>query len=684
MLKKLTSVALSALLALSAIAPIGAVAGNATLPAVDVAAPLDGFDSAELSATYTASSPYSKGCFKAPSAGGIDVTLHEDAAIGDYVKLTYTDPDGAIPYGGAVISDSNLNAGYAKDQNNNVITYTSTIRKTSAYDLWWYLVDESGARKDNIMRCWRSSNRLDWSNGSGVENSGYNLKDNVWYTITLVLDFANNKRKLIIDGGDFDNVSVTADLTADFGSGSVTYDGVGVGYLSAPAAGSNFDLADVTLSNSGSIAYDETLTFENGSLNATATAWTSGPWAVGHRTHVTTWSPTATVVGGEHNKAIKISGNSSNTFWFVHTIPAGTVGNNDVLITEGSYYEDDYSQFNIEIQGSKNGDDTKIYPIAFSSGLWKIKCIGDALDDNGKAMEMPKRGGWVSVRVISNLETDTVTLQYWKESDPAGTLITATRANALADFTDLDKVWFKIYSNDTADDEDEDAYQCVDNLRVYVKSGLRYIGSTPMDGSSGNVSLTDAIDIDFNMPLTDASLTGVTVALKDSKGSAVSGTLSLNSSRAGFSFKPSALSLEETYTLSISGTVTDIFGQTLAIDKEITFSTHKLFKLNSCIFSQGGVETESVADVEAGELSADVKITINGGEPQQVAVLLGLYEKESQSFIAGDVAYTDHLTEIEHTLTVTVPDDGYTYYPAVYVWNSLDKPGAYIDSIVLE
>ena len=50
MLKKLTSVALSALLALSAIAPIGAVAGNATLPAVDVAAPLDGFDSAELSA----------------------------------------------------------------------------------------------------------------------------------------------------------------------------------------------------------------------------------------------------------------------------------------------------------------------------------------------------------------------------------------------------------------------------------------------------------------------------------------------------------------------------------------------------------------------------------------------------------------------------------------------------------
>jgi len=33
---------------------------------------------------------------------------------------------------------------------------------------------------------------------------------------------------------------------------------------------------------------------------------------------------------------------------------------------------------------------------------------------------------------------------------------------------------------------------------------------------------------------------------------------------------------------------------------------------------------------------------------------------------------------------VNVPDDGYKYYPAVYVWDSLDNPAAFIEAIVLE
>ncbi|MBE7051866.1 MAG: hypothetical protein E7395_04770 [Ruminococcaceae bacterium] len=670
MLKKLIAIAISVMVAALAVFPVATLADDAVT--LDLTAPLDGFTQSELAASYSASSPYQKGGFKAPTISGLGAKLFKDDGIGDYVRVEYTAEASATPNGGASLTDSDLNVQGSGD--NSVMTFDVTLRRNTNKHIYFYLLTESGSR-ETVMLWWNtdSLNRLWW--GNSKHNTELALADNTWYNFKFTLDLNNKLYKLTLDGGNFDNVTHTCDSAKYAIPADVTYEGFGIGYLRPVAKGDSFDIADAKLKNYGSVAYNEKLTFENGTFASSAgSKWTNGSWSADAVSSITR---TKTSVG-THESAMKLSQSSASTMTIVNTIPAGTVGSDGKLVVEASYYEHLFGQIRITIGGVDAGGAAKsLVVLGYSGANWNYSFCG------ASAKSMPKaEDEWRCVRAVLDLKNDKATMNTWREAniDDTSKQTSDEDSSVLAGFADITSVTFTVWPRWAPD-----RYMCIDDFRVYEADELIFEGSNPINGTVGSINITDALTAEFNMPLADSTLTNVTMTIKDSQGSTVSGTKTLNAKKTGIMFKPaSPLNVEETYTLSISGTVTDIFGQVLAIDKEITFSTPKLFKLNNCIFSQGGVETESVADVEAGELSADVKITINGGEPEQVAVLLGLYEKESQSFIAGDVAYTDHLTEIEHTLTVTVPDDGYTYYPAVYVWNSLDKPGAYIDSIVLE
>lgn len=675
MLKKLMSVTLSAVMFVASVVSTPALAASSSAASVDLSAPLDGFTQSELAASYTATSPYQKGGFTAPTMSGLGARLVNDDSIDDYVRVEYTADVAAAPNGGASLTDENFNVKGTGD--NTALTFDVTLRRNTNKRVYFYLLTENGSR-ETLMLWWNSdsSNRLWW--GGSKHNTELILADNTWYKLRFSLDLKNKIYKVTVNGGEHDGITHTCDSSKFTLSSDTVFDGIGIGYLTSVEKGDSFDIAEGSLSNTASVAYDDTITFDAGTFSSSSTSYAKGAWKT-YSGHFTNWSGKYSVadMGTPHGKALRFESGGTNHFWFEHNLPTGTVSSDGVLIAEGSYYENTYSQFVIDAKGTAGSLSVLSYS---SSSSWSINCLGNNLDNNSAAMEMPRKlSAWVKVRVIFDIGADDLILQYWKEDDPAGSLVTATRKDALAAFDDITQVTFKLYNK-------FGGYQCVDDLRVYSADSLRYTGSEPMNGTADGVSLTDALTAEFNMPLADSALTNVTMTLTDSENSVVNGTKTFNANRTGISFKPdSALSLEETYTLNISGTVVDIFGQILPIDKSISFTTDELFELKSCIFKQDDAEVASSGEIVGGRaLTADVSIGINGGNPAPVAVTLALYDAKSDKFIAGDVAYTDNLTSISHTLSVDVPNDGYSYYPAVFVWNSLSNPAPYIDAVVLK
>lgn len=693
MLKRLLSVAMCGLLlATTAIATPAMAAGSAP---IDISAPLDGFSYKELKATYTGSSPFEKGGFSAPAGtvneDFITAKVIEDDGVGDYIHIVptleaYSSADTVTA--GAWLSDSSLNIGSGSGKNSRFTANFKFRYKTTQRNIFFYLVDENGGNYYSLFKLW-TSDRLDIANGGkdSYGNSQVYLSDNAWYELTFSGDVSAGKLRVTVDGGNHDNRTVY--FTCNPASSSVTYTGIRLGWNSTLQNGDEYlDVADMSVSNTGAVAYDEKLTFENGNLKTSNTGWASGPWTRGASGNISYWAPTAVDMGGLHGKAIKLShdaddGQDRNHFWFVHTVPAGAVSSDGVFVAEGSYYEDDYSQFCIELQGTNT---SKIYPLSYvNSSEWKIKCLGDTKDDTNADMEMPKRMGWVRIRVICDLATDKLTLQYWQESNPSATLVTATRANALTGFTDITKLWFKVYNKDTNADSDTNALQYVDDFRVYVVDSLQRTNSTPADNTRSRVALDVKPMMEFNMPIADSAISDM-VTLEDSKGNAIDGTASLSPCGYGIMFTPdSILSPDDTYTYTIDGTLTDIFGQTLAIDKSISFSTSPSIKLKDCTFKQGDTIVTQNSELTCDSaISATVELAPNYGSVP-VTLLLGLYDADTDIMVDAKAVYIASLTDTTQTLTLDKPMvAGFDYYPAVFVWSGVETAVPYMEYISLK
>lgn len=679
MLKKLIAIALSVMLAALPILSVNALADDSG--AIDLTAPLDGFTQSELAASYSSSSPYQKGGFKAPTISGLGAKLFKDDGIDDYIRVEYTAEASATPNGGASLTDSDINVQGSGD--NSVMTFDVTLRRNTNKHIYFYLLTESGSR-ETVMLWWNtdSQNRLWW--GNSKHNTELALADNTWYKFKFCLDLKNKIYKLTLDGDKFDNVTHTCDSAKYAIPADVTYDGIGIGYLRPVANGDSFDIADAKVKNYGSVAYNEEITFENGTFaDSESSAWANGSWKAD--------ANTSTVREkyfdeSQQDYAVKLtppSTGTAGTFWIEHIIGEGQrIGSDGTLGIEFSYFEHKFAQTRIYIKGlDANGTQKTMWPLSYSGYNWNyLFCGVDAPND------MPKDGeNWRRVRITLDLESDIAKMDTWDETAPSGRAQAVTydeNKDALADFETITYVGFQILPRSWGDGR----YMGLDDLRIYEVDSLQYIGSNPVSGTADGISLTDALAAEFNMPLADSALTNVTMTLEDSQGSTVSGTPSLNAKKTSIMFKPDyALNLEETYTFTISGTVYDIFGQSLSLDKTITFSTDELFDFKGCTFKQDSLEVASSGEIVGGKaLTADVDIAINGGTPIGVAVALALYEKESGAYVASDVVYTDDKTNIDHTLSVNVPDDGYKYYPAVYVWDSLDNPAAFIEAIVLE
>lgn len=663
MMKKVMAITLSLIMMIAAI-PAGA--DVTVIPAsVDIYEALDNFTAQEMATTYTSANPYSEGGFVAPAGINnpefLNAKVYNDDDAGDYVRIlpssevTSAGTSASVEAGASILNGS-LNLGIG--ENNNTI-FTANLRVRNHSDnrnLFIDLVD-NGTSKLQLFKWWYT-NRLDYNKTGSFVNSGFTLADDVWYDLSITIDISTGYAYVEVDGGNYyGEKKVFSDFkTATSGK---TYTGIRIGYATAIDDSEYFDVANISISNVASFEYDEKLTFEHTALSPTATSWKSGNWSIGGSFQVTALKPTAVECAGIHDKAIAIKGGGQYNLWFVHTIPDGTVGSDGVLVVEGSYFEEDYSYLNIELQGVKSdGTTEKYYPLSTpKTSEWAISCIGSKTDDGGKDMALPQRSGWVKVRVISNLKTDTLTLQYWLESDPTGTLVTATRAGALADYEDINKAWIKVWST-------ADGYQYIDDLRVYTADTLRYTGSYPANGEGCGVSVMADPSLIFNMPV--ASYTGE-VILKDSDGNAVAGEYGLNAQRNGVAFYPRAdLKEEETYTLDFEGTVTDVFGQTLSVDKTITFTTEPIITLVGCEFKQNDVTAETIT--LGADLAAEVYVKCKDKEKRNIYIAHALYNSATHQL--EDIAiYADTAAEISQTLTNTVPASG-AYYAKIFIWNA--------------
>ncbi len=662
-MKKVISILVSVMMILTAI-PAFADTVAAAPASVDVYEALDNFSAEELATTYTSSAPYTTASgFKAPASVHMDATIMEDETVGKYFHLVPSDgfASASNDYrGGVAFSDpDNLRLGTT----HKVFTTSVTLRQNVQTNLYWYFYKSDGKTLRNYpLRWWGTAGFYSTMSGAYVGGSSKTpLAVDTWYTITYTMDLNQKTIRVVVDGGNYDNIAWTGTLSDSECNSIINNEpvGVGVGYFSAETSATSLDIANMSFSTSGSMAYDEKLTFENGTLNATATSWKSGNWKVGHSSHVTTWQPTPTYIGGIHQKAVAIKGGYNNNFWFVHTIPDKTVDSDGVLIVEGSYYEEDYAYMDIELQGVSGASTTRLYPIINEKlGEWTKKCMGTKIDDNGDTLTMPRRSGWIRTRVISNLKTDTLTLQYWLESDPEGTLVTATREGALADYDDINAAWIKVYS--TADD-----YQYIDDLRIYTSDTLRYMGSNPVNGGANAVSVTDDPSLIFNMPI--ANYTG-TMTLKDSDGNAVAGTVGLNAQRNGIAFYPTSdLKGEETYTLTANCAVTDVFGSTVNVAKTITFTTEPVLTLVDFEFSKDVVT--------AGELGATIEVKAEDRLARNIYAALAIYNKTTNELVSINTGSINAVTNT-FNLTAEVPAEG-TYYAKAFVWNTDAKAVPY-------
>ncbi|MBR5157216.1 MAG: hypothetical protein IKW59_05555 [Clostridia bacterium] len=664
---KMLSLLLSVLLLFSVLFPIMSTA----LAVTEAAELLNNFTDEELETTYTYKAPYKTvNGLTAPCTANLNATLHSDAAVGDFLRLKSIDATDKAVFGGLTLYNEELNLGNGENLN-NMLTLKTAFRSsgTSPDDqIYWWLTDSDGNSSYYIARLWGSAMLYNGQNKRFTSG----LEHNVWYTITLTCDLSTGYSKVIIDGGDYKSVaySIITDECTPAANG-VVYTKLQVGTARANSGTEQFDFADIALTNTGSFDYDSVLDFESTSLKSGLTSWSEGQWS-SPSDRISTWKDNMFVEDSgdaSHKKVLKLTTGETNHLYIDNTLPTDTIGANDVLVIEGSYTEDLYSQFGVNIEGKSNGDTIKKAVLSnISTSSWKLNFLGMETDDSGNPLSafIRQTNEWIDVKIVLDLANDKATLTYYKESDPTN-VITATNTTALADVTSISLVRYKFLTK-------WDGTEYVDDLRVYKKSDLRYVGSVPSAAQLKNALRVEKPALLFNMPLADKSLDSVKLNLKDSKGTDIKGSIALNERRTGIVFYPEEnLNNNESYVMSASGTVTDIFGQTLKIDKEISFSVNDKIHINSCEFYQNN---EKVDKLTFGELTAKINLeTYN--ERNDILLLMCLYS-EYGSLYDISIEQMSQTLENELITEINIPNDGEKYNVKIFVWDTLETLRPYM------
>ena len=674
MLNKLTGKTLSLILAVMML--VSLVTLSAAAATVKVTESLDGFTAEQLETTYTSTNKFETANVTAPAAtvgvARIGATPKKDADGTEYIKIAPVET-GSIT-GVISISNADLNVG-AADGQNNTLTFSTKIRKASTTgDIYFKLVDSNGSAY-NYFRIWRSSQRLDYYNTAGsstqiVTSSNKNINPAVgtWYDITTTYNLKTSTMILKVNGGAINETVTISDMRAV--SGTVT--GIMIGWESSPAvdAGWDFDIESMSLSNVGStsvISKDELL-FENSTLGAhaakmDATKWTDGKWDIEKWIFSSTYGANKVEVvstGDSHDYAMKLTGAASQPHRMNYTFDTAVT---DKLVIEAATKDagDGNGQFRLQVGGKYilYGNDTTGNTMQFCGETAEDKLISE-LDSTD----------WVRTRVILDLESDTAEVSYWSEGNPTDIVTyTSTGSANVTGLSSISTLKIQPYGKNA----ETELY--VDNISVSTGSVTLFAENVAPANNATKVSVGVKPEITFNAPVKVAEI----FTLTDEDGNTVAGTAGLTADGRGLAFYPAEeLKPATTYTLTANGTVTDVFGDTAAVNETITFTTDDVITVNDVAF--GGAISEGA--LVPGDLTATVDITTCDGTARDILVLMGLYDSETKELKDFDVKYLN-TADYDETLTVTVPTAG-DYYPVVYVWNNYSSLKPYVAPITLD
>jgi hypothetical protein len=193
------------------------------------------------------------------------------------------------------------------------------------------------------------------------------------------------------------------------------------------------------------------------------------------------------------------------------------------------------------------------------------------------------------------------------------------------------------------DNEQTDTAFC----EMYVEGTAPEIISVYPEDSGEGVSVTPSVSVQFSKSMDPTTLTAANVSLKDSSGTAVSGTLSYNSADDIETFTPSvSLSYAAVYTLSVSASVSDSVGNKMAIAESYSFTTAAKDTIPTVEFSPppGTYDGTRSVMLSNDDSSATIVYTTDGTLPVVTKNGSGVYSITNGSAYSGTISASGNMT----------------------------------------
>ena len=175
-------------------------------------------------------------------------------------------------------------------------------------------------------------------------------------------------------------------------------------------------------------------------------------------------------------------------------------------------------------------------------------------------------------------------------------------------------------------------------VNLYLMKGAPLVTSvTPSDNARG-VDPAASLTVRFNRAMAMATLTADTLTLKGQGGAALAGAVRVSADGASVTFTPFALLAEAAaYTLTVSGAVTDSYGNALGSDHASTFHTiNKIAPAKPAIGEVTAAEPVNGRSVVTGNL---------GAAPAKVLVI-------ATNFTTGESVTVTSLADGSYSLTI--------------------------------
>lgn len=430
------------------------------------------------------------------------------------------------------------------------------------------------------------------------------------------------------------------------------------------------------LSFASQACQDSLLTFDEGTLDCLTSG---GSWQLDSRYISRQNSDIVTVADTDeaHGYALKLLRHGNYPIPITHTL--GFDGEQP-LIAEFSYKEDNFGQPRVWIDVSDaSGEKTTMKVIEYTgSAEWNFGFCSTTGDAVTYTDTMPKADTWRRVRLIFDLADDSITMSHWSENAPES-IVTYAADGVLSDFESIDSFQLRSYTRSG----DGDAIY-LDDIHIYTCSALTSTGFNIQQNACG-VSTRATHELRFNAPLAPMSEQELTVSIDgvDSVGNKLIDsdcTLTLGGSGSSIAVRLSKRMMPySTYSITVSGTVYDLWHNAAEVDETVCFTTGSLstggLQLAKCIFSQNGTETETIDSLSPGALEAEVMLTADSGQETAFWSAIGVYD-EDNTLAAIDI-HEQTTASGSFALSVQVPDDGKRYSARLYVWQSGEAPQPY-------